>query len=55
MKDHIAQYGAVLESWFPLGGRGNAQTLFNDKTISRIAAAHGVFSLLELRFIWLIS
>ena len=44
MKEHIAQYGTVLESWFPLGGRGNTQTLFNDETISSIAAARGVSS-----------
>lgn len=44
MKEHIAQYGTVLESWFPLGGRGNTQTLFNDETISSIATAHGVSS-----------
>ena len=41
MKEHIAQYGTVMESWFPLGGRGNTQTLFNDPTISAIAAANG--------------
>ena len=41
MKEHIAQYGTVLESWFPLGGRGNTHTLFNDPTISSIAAVHG--------------
>jgi diketogulonate reductase-like aldo/keto reductase len=41
MKDHIAQYGTVLESWFPLGGRGNTRTLFGDETISDIARAHG--------------
>lgn len=41
MKDHLAQYGTVMESWFPLGGRGNTQTLFNDETIAAIAAAHG--------------
>ena len=41
MKEHIAQVGTVLESWFPLGGRGNTQTLFNDDTIASIAAAHG--------------
>lgn len=41
MKEHIAQYGTVLESWFPLGGRGNTQTLFDDETISDIARAHG--------------
>ena len=41
MKEHIARYGTVMESWFPLGGRGNTQTLFNDETISSIAEAHG--------------
>ena len=41
MKEHLSQYGTVLESWFPLGGRGNTQTLFNDDTIAAIAAAHG--------------
>ncbi|MBQ6519769.1 MAG: aldo/keto reductase [Anaerolineaceae bacterium] len=41
MQQHIDQYGTVLESWFPLGGRGNTQKLFNDSTISAIAAAHG--------------
>jgi diketogulonate reductase-like aldo/keto reductase len=41
MKEHIAKYGTVLESWFPLGGRGNTQTLFNDPTISAIAESHG--------------
>ncbi len=40
MKEHIAQYGTVLESWFPLGGRGNTQTLFSDDTIAALAAAH---------------
>ena len=44
MKEHISQYGTVLESWFPLGGRGNTQTLFSDETISAIASAHGVSS-----------
>ena len=41
MKAHIARYGTVLESWFPLGGRGNTQTLFQDPVIAAIAAAHG--------------
>lgn len=40
MKEHLAQYGTVMESWFPLGGRGNTQTLFNDPVISAIAKAH---------------
>lgn len=40
MKEHLKQYGTVLESWFPLGGRGNTQRLFDDETISAIAADH---------------
>ena len=44
MKDHIRQYGTVMESWFPLGGRGNTQTLFNDETIASIAQEHNVSS-----------
>ena len=40
MKDHLEKYGTVMESWFPLGGRGNTQTLFNDETISSIAKVH---------------
>lgn len=41
MKEHLKQYGTVMESWFPLGGRGNTQTLFDDETISSIADVHG--------------
>ena len=41
MKNHIAQYGTVMESWFPLGGRSNTQILFDDPTIAAIAEAHG--------------
>lgn len=44
MKKHIARYGTVLESWFPLGGRGNTKKLFEDRTIKSIAKAHGVSS-----------
>ena len=44
MKAHITRYGTVLESWFPLGGRGNTQILFNDPVIAGIAQAHGVSS-----------
>ena len=40
MKAHISKYGTVLESWFPLGGRGNTRDLFNDPTIKSIADAH---------------
>lgn len=38
---HIARQGAVLEAWYPLGGRGNTQVLFGDPVIAEIASAHG--------------
>jgi diketogulonate reductase-like aldo/keto reductase len=37
---YIDQYGIVIEAWYPLGGRGNTQILFNDETIVDIANAH---------------
>ncbi|MDE5576655.1 MAG: aldo/keto reductase [Oscillospiraceae bacterium] len=40
MKEHLAKYSTVMESWFPLGGRGNTQRLFEDETISSIAEVH---------------
>lgn len=40
MKEHIAQYGTVMESWFPLGGRGNTQVLFDDETTSSTLQRH---------------
>ncbi|MBR1444257.1 MAG: aldo/keto reductase [Firmicutes bacterium] len=41
MKEHISKYGTVMESWYPLGGRGHTQMLFNDETIKNIATEHG--------------
>lgn len=41
MKTHISQYGTVMESWYPLGGRGHTQELFSDPVIAAIASAHG--------------
>ncbi|MDE7268784.1 MAG: hypothetical protein K2N89_15105 [Lachnospiraceae bacterium] len=37
----MEQYDTVMESWFPLGGHGNIQTLFNDETIVSIVEKHG--------------
>ena len=37
---YIDQSGIVIEAWYPLGGRGNTQILFNDETIVDIANAH---------------
>lgn len=41
VKAHIAPLGTVLESWFPLGGRGTGiQTLSQNSVITSIATAH---------------
>lgn len=37
LQEYLKQYGTVMESWFPLGGRGNTQRLFNDEVIAGIA------------------
>ena len=42
VKAHIAPLGTILESWFPLGGRGTGiRTLNNLDVIKNIASAHG--------------
>lgn len=42
VKKHIAPLGTVMESWFPLGGRGTGiRTLSQHEVITKIAAAHG--------------
>ena len=42
VKAHIAPLGTILESWFPLGGRGTGiRTLNNLDVIKSIASAHG--------------
>lgn len=38
---YLSQFGARLESWYPLGGRGNNRVLFEDPTIVDIAGSHG--------------
>lgn len=40
MKSHLEKYGTIMESWYPLGGRGFTQELFNDETILKIATNH---------------
>lgn len=41
MREHIKPYGTILEAWYPLGGRGNTQALFDEEVIVEIAEAHG--------------
>ena len=40
LQEELEDYGTYIESWFPLGGRGHTQELFDDPTISSIAEAH---------------
>lgn len=41
VKEHIAPLGTVMESWFPLGGRGTGiRTLSQHEVIMGIASAH---------------
>ena len=40
LRDYAAQYGIVIESWYPFGGRGHTQDHFTNETIVRIAEAH---------------
>ena len=41
LQDYVKQWGIVIESWYPFGGRGHTQEHFSDPTITAIAAAHG--------------
>ena len=40
LKEYVKQYGTVVESYYPLGGRGHTQELLGNDTINDIAAAH---------------
>lgn len=40
MRDYLRQYGTILMAWFPLGGRGNTQALFENEAIMKVAKAH---------------
>jgi len=40
LQEYVKQYGTVVESYYPLGGRGHTQDLLGNDTIKRIAAAH---------------
>ena len=40
LRDYVKQYGIVLESWYPFGGRGHTQESFENEVILNIAQAH---------------
>ena len=40
LQEYLKQYGTVIESWYPFGGRGHTKEIFNNETIQQIAKAH---------------
>ena len=41
LQEYVQQYGIVVESWYPFGGRGHTQEHFTSETVVRIANARG--------------
>ena len=41
LRDYVKQYGIVMESWYPFGGRGHTQENFENDVILDLAKAHG--------------
>ena len=41
LRDYVKQYGIVMESWYPFGGRGHTQESFDNDVILDIAQTHG--------------
>ncbi len=37
LQTYVKKFGTVIESWYPFGGRGNTQKIFNDATIQSLA------------------
>jgi len=37
LQAYVKKYGAVIESWYPFGGRGHTKQIFNDATIQQLA------------------
>ena len=37
LQEHVKQYGIIIESWYPFGGRGHTDENFNNETIVKIA------------------
>lgn len=37
LKDYVKQYGIVIESWYPFGGRGHTSENFNNEIIAKLA------------------
>jgi len=37
LQAYVAQFGTVIESWYPFGGRGNTHEIFGNETIQQLA------------------
>ena len=37
LQAYVKRFGTVIESWYPFGGRGNTQKLFNDAVIKSLS------------------
>ena len=44
LQEYVKQYGIVIESWYPFGGRGHTAENFNHDTITKTARDHNVTS-----------
>lgn len=40
MLEYAKQYGTVMESYYPFGGRGHTKEMFNEEILTNIAANH---------------
>ena len=40
-QDYVKQFGTIIESYYPFGGRGHTSNSMNNETILEIAEAHG--------------
>ena len=41
LQEYVKQYGIVLESWYPFGGRGHTQDHFGNEEINELADKYG--------------
>lgn len=41
LQNYLKNFGAVVEAWYPFGGRGNTQKIFSDTVILELAKVHG--------------
>lgn len=40
LQEYVKQYGVIIESWYPFGGRGHTSENFNNEMIVAISKAH---------------